>query len=38
MINLPRASDSSTEVGAETVLANNRLDRVDRMDEAADRL
>ena len=38
MINLPHASDSSTEVGAETVLANNPLDRVDRMDEAADRL
>ena len=38
MINLPHASDSSREVGAETVLANNPLDRVDRMDEAADRL
>lgn len=38
MINLPHASDSSGEVRAETVLANNPLDRVDRMDEAADRL
>ena len=38
MINLPHASDSPTEVGADTVLANNPLDRVDRIDEAADRL